>query len=27
VVVIGGFCVLYVAALVGMTLRLHGTFH
>ena len=26
-VVVGGFCVLYIAALVTTTLRLHGVFH
>ena len=26
-VVVGGFCVLYVAALVAATLRLQGVFH
>ena len=26
-VVIGGFCVLYIAALVATTVRLHGVFH
>ena len=26
-VVAGGFCVLYIAALVTTTLRLHGVFH
>jgi hypothetical protein len=26
-VVVGGFCLLYIAALVTTTLRLHGIFH
>jgi len=26
-VVVGGLCVLYIAALVATTLRLHGVFH